>query len=375
MSQAQNPSLPVSPQHDPWDPIHLLRTFGRHVLTSVELTVTNQCNMRCEHCAVGDSLNISDPSKIDVNKILCKLDEVEHLQTISITGGEPSYNQETLIHYIMPILRYAKQRGVRTQLNSNLTLNLSRYEMMIPFLDVMHISFNYLNSDDFHEVGFVNHSGSVSKLVAAKLYEQMISNAVQLSSSGMKISAESMINYRTHRKLAEIHQIIVQMGCFRHEVHPMYPSSFAQNLPELTLDDFMQAIHRLLDTRHPDIWLLFGTLPVFWCSSSESELMLLKRLRETPNVTVRNDPDGRSRLNVDIFTGDIRVTDFAKVPPLGNIMKDGLDDVFARWMDHPLKQTVSCYCPEAGCCGPNFLVKDMYYQEIDFQSRKASVLK
>ncbi len=33
-------------------------------------------------------------------------------------------------------------------------------------------------------------------------------------------------------------------------------------------------------------------------------------LRNAKNVTTRNDPDGRSRLNVDVFTGNVIVTDF-----------------------------------------------------------------
>ena len=59
--------------------------------------------------------------------------------------------------------------------------------------------------------------------------------------------------------------------------------------------------------------------------------MLVKRLREEPNVTVRNDPDGRNRLNVSTFTGEVFVTDFANEPPLGNIHDDWADAIFARW--------------------------------------------
>lgn len=57
---------------------------------------------------------------------------------------------------IIPLLKYAKERGIRSQINSNLTLDISRYEKLLPYLDVMHISFNYLNADDFHQVGFAN---------------------------------------------------------------------------------------------------------------------------------------------------------------------------------------------------------------------------
>lgn len=46
------------------------------------------------------------------------------------------------------------------------------------------------------------------------------------------------------------------------------------------------------------------------------------------NVTVRNDPDGRSRLNVNIFDGNIIVTDFGDVPLLGNIQTNTLQEAY-----------------------------------------------
>lgn len=369
-----NPVLPaITPEYDPWDPIRSLQKHGKHMLTSVELTVTNLCNMRCEHCAVGETLTMTEGPRIPVAKVLQRLDQVEHLETISITGGEPSYHEATVRDYIVPILKYARERGVRSQINSNLTLSLSRYEMLAPYLDVMHISFNYLNADDFHQVGFVRTDRTVTQTTAAKMYERMIENTVELSRGGMFVSAESMINYRTHEKLADIHKLIVEMGCRRHEVHPMYPSSFASNLPVLSLEHFRNAIHRLLDHRDRNLWMLFGTLPYYACSMNEEDQRMIRRLREEPNVTVRNDPDGRNRLNVNLFTGDVYVTDFSDVPPLGNIHTDSLEQVFHRWSGHPLNGSVNCHCPAAQCCGPNLLVVDTYYKDIDFKKRKAVV--
>ncbi len=363
-----NPAL-----DDPWDPLLSLKQHGRHVLTSVEFTVSNLCNMRCEHCAVGDSLAMSEPGKIPLDIVLRRLDEVEHLQTISITGGEPTYSMSTVQEYIIPLLEYAQSRGIRTQLNSNLTLDRSRYEDIAPYLDVMHISFNYLDPNDFNQIGFARASRSVNLETTSRIYKQMIQNAQYLSSNGLFISAESMINYRTHDKLVQIHKLIAQMGCKRHEVHPMYPSSFASQLPVLSLERIRESIHTLLDHREPDIWMLFGTLPMYRCNDKSEDQRLLKRLAAAPNVTVRNDPDGRNRLNVNVFTGDVFVTDFAAVPPLGSIHTDSLDGVFDRWMEHPLCKRVSCYCPEASCCGPNLLVADAYYKDVDFSKRKAMI--
>lgn len=369
--EPHRPLRPMSPEYDPWDPLHSLLRYGRHVLTSVEMTVTNLCNMRCEHCAVGHTLTKREGARLPLADMLRRLDEVEHLETISITGGEPSLADKTVREYIVPLLQYARSRGVRSQINSNLTLDYERYAAMAPYLDVMHISFNYTCASDFHRVGFVHADRDVPERTAAALYERMIENARRLSEEGLYISAESMINFRTHEKLPEIHRLIAEMGCRRHEVHPMYPSAFAGSLPVLSLEQYRTAIHRLLDARDPQIWMLFGTLPFFHCSDRADDLEIVRRLAGEPNVTVRNDPDGRNRLNVNLFTGDVFVTDFADVPALGNIREDTLDGVFDRWLGHPLNRSVDCRCPHVACCGPNLLVAHTYYADVDFTVRRA----
>ncbi|MDB4893924.1 MAG: radical superfamily enzyme [Firmicutes bacterium] len=53
----------LTPEHDRWEP-ETTRRQGRHALTSVEITVTNRCNMRCVHCAVGETLTLREPERI-----------------------------------------------------------------------------------------------------------------------------------------------------------------------------------------------------------------------------------------------------------------------------------------------------------------------
>jgi len=365
--------IPLSPSYDPWETIHSLQQFGKHRLTSVEMTVSNLCNMRCEHCAVGDTLVLREPQKIPLELMIQRLDEVEQLQTISITGGEPTFVQKTVDEYIVPLLQYARSRGIRSQINSNVTLPYERYEKIAQYLDVMHISFNYTEAKDFHEVGFAKSGHAVPFETAEKLYNRMIDNAKRLSDAGVLVSAESMINYRTSGKIARIHELIVEMGCQRHEVHPMYPSSFAKDLPMLSKEEMRQAIETLLDARDQNVWMLFGTLPFYHCSNDPAERKLLSRLAQEKNVTVRNDPDGRNRLNVNLFTGEVFVTDFSDVPAFGSIYQSQLDQIFDKWLEHPLAQGVNCHCPAVACCGPNLLVKDMYYKDVDFLTRTAII--
>lgn len=120
--------------------------------------------------------------------------------------------------------------------------------------------------------------------------------------------------------------------------------------------------------------MLFGTLPFYPCNKNEKELALLKRLYQEKNVTIRNDPDGRSRLNVNIFTGEVIVTDFGdEEPSLGNIQHTTLQEAYDRWMNSKTAHSLNCHCPKVRCLGPNILVKNTYYQGADFSERASNI--
>jgi radical SAM/CxCxxxxC motif protein YfkAB len=279
-------------------------------------------------------------------------------------------------NYVVPILKYAHQRGVRTQINSNLTIDLERYELIVPYLDVLHISHNWGTVDDFVEAGFARMDRKPAYEQREKYFQRMIENSRELVKAGVMVSAETMLNKRTLPHLEKIHrQIVDEMLCQRHEIHPMYPSDFASNLETLSLNEIRESIQHLLDIKDENVWMLFGTLPFYACSSKQEDLALLQRLYQTKNVTVRNDPDGRSRLNVNIFNGDIIVTDFGDTPPLGNIKTSKLQDAYERWQSSALAKELSCHCPAVACLGPNILVKNRYYPEVDFTKLQTEIIK
>lgn len=258
------------------------------------------------------------------------------------------------------------------QINSNLTIEPERYLLIAPYLDVLHISHNWGTVDEFVETGFAMMDRKPTYDQRAALFQRMIDNSKMLAEHGVMVSAETMLNKKTLPYLEHIHnQIINDMQCARHEVHPMYPSDFASALSSLSLAETREAIHHLLDVRDDSTWMLFGTLPFYPCSTNEADQKLLKRLREAKNVTLRNDPDGRSRLNVNIFTGDVIVTDFGDTPALGNIINDELPAIFDKWMETDLAKSLNCHCPAVKCLGPNVLVKNMYYKDAPFVSGSA----
>lgn len=366
---------PLTPKFDPWEAYMDVQEHGSMTLSNVEFTTTTLCNMRCEHCAVGYTLQSKDPDALPMELITQRLDEIPHLRTLSITGGEPMMSKKSVENYVLPLLQYAHSRGVRTQINSNLTLPYERYEEIIPYLDVLHISHNWGTIDEFIHTGFARMEKKPPEKSRRMFFDRMVENSQRLSDRGVLVSAETMLNKRTFPYLEGIHDHILEMKCARHEVHPMYPVDFASSLETLSLDEMREGILRLLDHRDEDTWMLFGTLPYYPCSSSQEDLDLLQKLYNERNVTVRNDPDGRSRLNVNIFSGDIIVTDFGDEPGLGNIQSTSLPDAYQKWMNTTTAKSLNCHCPAVECLGPNVLVKNTYYQGVDFQKREANITK
>ncbi|MGV2619639.1 radical SAM/CxCxxxxC motif protein YfkAB [Halobacillus sp. ACCC02827] len=363
----------LSPSFDPWEAYMDVKEHGDMTLSNIEFTTTTLCNMRCAHCAVGYTLQSKDPDALPMDLIINRLDEIPHLRTLSITGGEPMMSKKSVDNYVLPLLKYAHERGVRTQINSNLTLPYERYVPIIPYLDVLHISHNWGTIEEFVTTGFARMERKPSEEARRKFFDRMVENSQKLAAEGVMVSAETMLNKRTFPYLESIHDHVKEMKCARHEIHPMYPVDFASALETLSLEEMREGINRLLDHRDEDMWMLFGTLPYYPCSTSDEDLDMLKRLYSAKNVTVRNDPDGRSRLNVNIFSGDIIVTDFGDEPGLGNIQDTKLTDAYQQWMETDTAKSLNCHCPAVECLGPNVLVKNAYYSDIDFQKRKAKI--
>jgi hypothetical protein len=77
---------------------------------------------------------------------------------------------------------------------------------------------------------------------------------------------------------------------------------------------------------------------------------------------------------VNIFNGEIIVTDFGDITSLGNIQTTKLEEAYENWKHSKVAKEVSCQCPCAACLGPNILVKNSYYQNKEF-NQKAKITK
>lgn len=218
----------MTPQNDHWESYLDMEQHGRLTLSNIEFTTTSLCNMRCSHCAVGHTLTHKDVKGLPIELLIQRLEEIPHLRSMSITGGEPMMSLKSVENYVLPLLKYAHERGVKTQINSNLTLDIERYKLIAPYLDVLHISHNWGTVDEFIDVGFGMMKRKPTREQRKALFDNMIGNSKELSKMGVLVSAETMLNKTTLPYLEKIHkQVVDEMGCARHEIHPMYDSGFA----------------------------------------------------------------------------------------------------------------------------------------------------
>ncbi len=359
----------MGPEHDPWDPELTWAPSSTPPLTSIEVTVTNQCNLRCEHCAVGDLLSLQDVRTLPIDRLIRALDAVPTLVTFSLTGGEPAASQSLVQEWVVPLLRYAKGRGLRTQVNTNLTLPLERYLQFAEWVDVLHISYNYPDREEFARVAYA-HAGYDPRRPYA-LLDRLEQNARSLADQGVFVSAETILTHATLPHIGTIHALVKELGCLRHEIHPLYPSDFAATMSLPSLEELAGGIDALLACRHPDVWLLFGTLPFFACSPDPTHRSLIQRIHAAPNTTVRNDPDGRNRLNISSLDGGVHIQDFADLGRLGSITESSLLEIWQRWLHCETARSIHCYCPGAHCLGPNLIVAQSYYSGVDWSTRAA----
>ena len=76
---------PITPDYDPWETYMDIEQYGKLTLSNIEFTTTTLCNMRCEHCAVGYTLQPKDPVALPLELLIQRLEEIPHLRSMSIT--------------------------------------------------------------------------------------------------------------------------------------------------------------------------------------------------------------------------------------------------------------------------------------------------
>ncbi len=135
-------------------PHEIVDAFGRSFKT-LRISVTNACNLGCVYCVDGVSKNSSpvNASWEDLLEIVSALDEILDLETIRLTGGEP-----TLYPHLVSLINGMADMGIPIKMTTNGFL-LSRLAKPLKEagLKELNISLDALDPIVFHKMA--RHTG------------------------------------------------------------------------------------------------------------------------------------------------------------------------------------------------------------------------
>src|SRR5690349_9834659 len=116
------------------------------------LQLAYKCNFSCAHCFHGEMLRNRDSfTASEAQDVLDHFIDVYHLEAVTFLGGEP-----LLYPNIVPVCRYAKQRGLRVEICTNAHPGFrSTIEAAAPYLDKSRVSLDGLreNHDRMRQPG------------------------------------------------------------------------------------------------------------------------------------------------------------------------------------------------------------------------------
>jgi radical SAM protein with 4Fe4S-binding SPASM domain len=116
--------------------------------TSINLEITYNCNMKCEHCMVDFSnKSFKELNHEDINNILSQLEEIG-IDFLTITGGEPLLKKELIIDIITKARR--KQLEVALLTNGYLIDSSTAQQLYNAGLNKIQISLDS-TSEDKHD--------------------------------------------------------------------------------------------------------------------------------------------------------------------------------------------------------------------------------
>ncbi|MEK3836775.1 MULTISPECIES: radical SAM/SPASM domain-containing protein [unclassified Paenibacillus] len=112
---------------------------------SVDIAITNRCNLRCKHCCVDSDLtNLSDPLDTDVLKTVLNKVVKSKPKSICLTGGEPLIRKD--FFEILSHLNDIYDGEIRVMTNGTL-INSENVKQLVAHVSAIDFSIDGVNED------------------------------------------------------------------------------------------------------------------------------------------------------------------------------------------------------------------------------------
>jgi radical SAM protein with 4Fe4S-binding SPASM domain len=291
-------------------------------LTS-QLELTYTCNHFCTHCYNYEvhTTKLEPFSNEHFTDIVKKIGDID-IFAIDFTGGEPFLRREAL-YECLPV---AKDYGIATKLNTNLSLKLEENDLKNLEGTALLVSLPSGNKETYENI---THSTS---------YDAVLSNIKKAMNYGLEVSANMVVSQLSKQDIYETGKLFAEMGGKNFCVTPMSPCTKKQKELFINKDEVIQTLDVLLDLKK-DFGLRVDALePILPCSVDLSKYRSFVR---------RSCTAGRTHITIDP-AGNVRpCSHFPTDETYGNILDEPFDAIWnklSEWKDgkHVPKSCDNC---------------------------------
>lgn len=224
---------------------------------TLEVKVTNACNLACGHCMNGDSPGKSRDTYIE--KIIEGISEFQEetgnagLKEVRLTGGEPLLRMPYVERVAETCTRYAIACGVNTNGTLLTAENVGR--MARAGMSLVKISFDATSDELLHSL-----RGSIANVSSIE------ENARRAVDAGMTVVYRFTLSRRNVDELCDCYTSAVRQGATQFQIKPLIRSGRALRIDPavyLTRDEITAALARLseyVDERTPVTMLCWSPL-------------------------------------------------------------------------------------------------------------------
>jgi sulfatase maturation enzyme AslB (radical SAM superfamily) len=175
---------------------------------------SRRCNLRCRHCYSSSGPWVADTTDLDVLRRAVADARTLGYDVLSVSGGEP-----LLFRGLLPLLRQARDVGMRTSVTSNgLLLTPRRLSELTGLVDVLAISLD--GRPETHEWMRGDR----------RAFSQMAARLPGVRDSGIGFAFITTLTMHNVHELEFVFELAAESGAALVQVHPLEPDGVGAHL-------------------------------------------------------------------------------------------------------------------------------------------------
>lgn len=189
-------------------------------MAKLNYKITGRCNNNCAFCS--DTFQYQNDSSLEDTKKM--LDRVsDFFDEIEITGGEP-----LLYPNIKEVLRYIKEKGIKTTLSTN-GIDLTRQEEVLEYVDKIILPLDATDTDTLKNLG--------------REERQLINivkniGIIRSKYPNIEVAVTTVLTKQNYQEIENLQGTVQLLGCDEWQIYQFLPHGIGKtNIIDFVMDD------------------------------------------------------------------------------------------------------------------------------------------